>query len=212
LGPALAGGDHYDGKPLYEIPDAGAVVNPLVIPNGLSADLLAPPEPEAVAALRARIRGRTVVSKVVRRHPDKRWIWAIETVGTVKQPGWRPLLIACGGLEAHGAEVLATAAHAGLRVVERGFPERGVRGLLASLEGLDAAEVVNLQSPLDPDGSRPEAPHAPVAADEGDGGANRAKTDSVGEVNNARKGVLHTMFEGQRDQGHCPGEPRFRGV
>jgi glycosyltransferase involved in cell wall biosynthesis len=132
----------------------GLGVNPLVIPNGLSADLLVPPKPEAVSAFRARTRGRTIVSKVARWHPDKRWLWAIDTVGAMKQLGWRPLLIARGGVEAHGAEVLATAAYAGLRVAERNLPERGVRGLLAALEGVDAADVVSLRSPLDADSSR----------------------------------------------------------
>jgi len=132
----------------------GLGVNPLVIPNGLSADLLVPPKPEAVLAFRARTRGRTVVSKVARWHPDKRWLWAIDTVAAMKQLGWRPLLIARGGVEAHGAEVLATAAYAGLRVAERNLPERGVRGLLAALEGVDAADVVSLRSPLDADSSR----------------------------------------------------------
>jgi hypothetical protein len=109
------------------------------------------PAPEAC---RARLPRRTVVSKVARWHPDKRWLFAIDTVGDMQRLGWRPLLIARGGVEAHGAEVLATAASTGLRVVERPLPQRGARGLLQALEGLEAVDVVSLTSPLDADSSR----------------------------------------------------------
>jgi hypothetical protein len=43
----------------------------------------------------------------------------VATLAAMKRQGWRPLLIARGGIEAHGHEVLAAAAAAGLRVVER---------------------------------------------------------------------------------------------
>lgn len=76
----------------------GLGVSPLVIPNGLSADTLLPPGREAVATFRARVRGRTVVSKVARWDPSKRWLLAIDTVGAMKRVGWQPLLIARGGL------------------------------------------------------------------------------------------------------------------
>jgi glycosyltransferase involved in cell wall biosynthesis/ribosome-associated translation inhibitor RaiA len=126
-------------------------VHPLVIPNGLSADTLLPPEREAVASFKARVRGRTVVSKVARWDPSKRWLLAVDTVGAMKRVGWQPLLIARGGVEPHGAEVLAAAAAAGLRVVDRGLPQRGVHGLPQALQGLDGVDILNLCSPLDPE-------------------------------------------------------------
>ena len=128
----------------------GLGVNPLVIPNGLSAEALIPPERQAVAAFRARLRQRTVLCKVARWDPDKRWLLAIDIVGALKQQGWRPLLIARGGVEAHGGEVLAAAAGAGLRVTERMFPEPGVHGLLNAMEALEGIEVVSLRSPITP--------------------------------------------------------------
>src|SRR6266511_1570985 len=129
-------------------------VTSFVIPNGLSADALLQPEPEAVAAFHTRVRGRTVVSKVARWDPNKRWLLAIDTVGAMKRLGWQPLLIARGGVEAHGAEVLAAAAATGLQVAERPLPQRGVRGLLQALEHLDEVDMVSLDSPLDPDSRR----------------------------------------------------------
>jgi glycosyltransferase involved in cell wall biosynthesis len=83
--------------------------------------------------------------------PDKRWLLTIDTVGAMKQMDLQPLLIARGGVEAHGAEVLATAAALGLRVVERTLPHAGVQGLLEVLVDLEAADVVSLRSPIDSD-------------------------------------------------------------
>lgn len=129
-------------------------VNPLVLPNGLTADALVLPDREAVAALRSRLRHRTVLSKVARWDPDKRWLLAIQTVRVLKDQGWQPLLIARGGMEAHGAEVLAAAAAAGLRVVERAGPTLGTRGLLQAVEGVHEADMVCLRTPLDPESCR----------------------------------------------------------
>jgi glycosyltransferase involved in cell wall biosynthesis len=129
-------------------------VDPLVIPNGLSAEALLLPEREAVQAFRIRVRGRTVLSKVARWDPDKHWLLAIHIIKMLKQHGWQPLLIARGGVEAHGADVLHAAAAAGLRVVESASAEGGVHGLLHSMEALQEADVVNLRSPLDAAGRR----------------------------------------------------------
>jgi len=70
----------------------------------------------------------------------------------MKRVGWQPLLIARGGVESYGAEVLAAAARAGLRVVDRLLRQPGVRGLMQALEGLGEIDILNLCSPLDPEG------------------------------------------------------------
>jgi glycosyltransferase involved in cell wall biosynthesis len=132
----------------------GLGVNPLVIPNGLSTEALISPERRAVAAFRSRLRHRTVLCKVARWDPDKRWLLAIDIVGALKRRGWRPLLIARGGVEAHGYEVLTAATSSGLRVVERVLPEPGVRGLMQAMEGLRDYDIVNLCSPLNADTQR----------------------------------------------------------
>ena len=136
----------------YQLWERG--VNPLIIPNGLTAEALVPPDREAVAALRSRLRNRTLLSKVARWDPDKRWLLAIDTVRVLKNLGWRPLLLARGGVERHGAEVLAQAAAAGLGVAERTSPVEGVHGLLQSLEGIGDADIVHLRTPLDPESCR----------------------------------------------------------
>ena len=80
--------------------------------------------------------------------PDKRWLLAVETLSLLKQQGWQPLLLARGGVEAHGAEVLRAAAMAGLRVAER-TAGPGVRGFLDTLDALDTIGFVGLRTPLD---------------------------------------------------------------
>jgi glycosyltransferase involved in cell wall biosynthesis len=136
----------------YQLWERG--VHALVIPNGLTADAFAPPNREAVAVLRSHLHGRMLLSKVARWDPDKRWLLAIDTVRVLKNLGWRPLLLARGGIEWHGAEVLAKAAAAGLRVAERNSPVEGVRDLLRILEGIGEADIVHLRRPLDPESCR----------------------------------------------------------
>jgi glycosyltransferase involved in cell wall biosynthesis len=123
-------------------------VNPLVIPNGLSTEALILPERHAMAAFRMRLRHRTVLCKVARWDPDKQWLLAIDIVGALKQQGWRPLLVARGGVEAHGNEVLGAAGRAGLRVAERVFPQAGTQGFLKAMEDLEEIDVVSLRSPI----------------------------------------------------------------
>lgn len=132
----------------------GLGVDPLVIPNGLSAEALDPPDRSATTAFRQRLRDRVVLTKVARWDPDKRWLLAVDTVGELKRSGCRPLLIARGGVEAHGAEVLARAAATGLRVVDRAVAPRGVAGLLDSVSDLGDADIVSLRSHLTPDARR----------------------------------------------------------
>jgi hypothetical protein len=111
----------------------GLGVQALAMPNGLSADAFLSPERQAVAEFRTRLRDRVVITKMARWDPDKRWLLAIDTVSAVQRQGWRPLFIARGGMEAHGAEVIRAAIAKGLRVVERPFPQPGPRGLLRSV-------------------------------------------------------------------------------
>jgi glycosyltransferase involved in cell wall biosynthesis len=129
-------------------------VEALVVPNGLSEDAFLAPDPEACSQLRRRLRDRTVVVKMARWDPDKRWLATIRTVAEMKRAGWNPLLVARGGNEPHGAEVLAAVDALGLRRVDRAAPEPGAPGLLAALGDVRGADVVNLRSHVDPDARR----------------------------------------------------------
>jgi glycosyltransferase involved in cell wall biosynthesis len=125
-------------------------VDPAVIPNGLPGDAFDPPDRAAVGALHHRFRDRLVVVKMARFDPDKRWLAAVEAVALMKQAGWRPLLVARGGAEPHGAEVEAAMRANGLHRVDREWRQAGARGLLDALRDVDTADVVSLRSHVDP--------------------------------------------------------------
>jgi glycosyltransferase involved in cell wall biosynthesis len=129
-------------------------VDPLVIPNGLGWDAFEPPDRGACAEIRRRFRDRTVVTKMARWDPDKCWLGTVEIVAAMKRAGWRPLLLARGGSEPHGAEVLAAMEARGLRRIDREWHEPGAGGLLEALREVDGADVVNLRSRVDLDGRR----------------------------------------------------------
>lgn len=129
-------------------------VDPLVVPNGIPNEWLKPPNRSAVAAFRRAFKGRVVLTKVARWDPDKRWVLAVELLAELKRRGWNPLLIARGGVEAHGAEVFARARALTLRVGERTIEYPGDRGLIRSLGGLEDVDLVSLLSHLPPESSR----------------------------------------------------------
>lgn len=124
-------------------------VNPLVIPNGLPDDAFAPPNKAAQLEFLRRFWGRTLLTKMARWDPDKCWLAAVDIVAEMKRRNLRPLLIARGGNEPHGQEVLEAARARGLNVIHRKSVSDGVEGLLGSLEDVDGADVVNLQSHVD---------------------------------------------------------------
>jgi glycosyltransferase involved in cell wall biosynthesis len=125
-------------------------VDPLVVPNGLPTDAFSAPDRSACEALRRRFRDRTVLVKMARFDPDKRWLGAVRAAAELKRLGLRPLLFARGGSEAHGREVLAEIAAHGLSRVDRQWREPGARGLLDAVRDVGGADVVNLRSHVDP--------------------------------------------------------------
>ncbi len=57
-----------------------------------------------------------VLAKIARWDPDKRWNMAIEATARLKARGLKTTLIARGGMEGYGEEVLYNARSLGLRV------------------------------------------------------------------------------------------------
>jgi glycosyltransferase involved in cell wall biosynthesis len=129
-------------------------VDALVVPNGLPAHAYLPADASAVGRLRSRLRDRVVLTKMARFDPDKRWLGAVEIVREMKQRGLRPLLVARGGSEAHGHDVMRAAHAAGLRVADRNGAATGIEGLVDRLDSVGDVDVVNLQVPVDPDSRR----------------------------------------------------------
>src|SRR5262249_23716105 len=115
-------------------------VDATVIANGLGADAFLEPDQSAVWALRRRFQNRTVLGKVARWDPEKNWLLAVAIVAELKRYGWKPLLLARGGVEGHGAEVMAAAKDAGLQVVARALDEPGAQGLLGAIGDVNGAD------------------------------------------------------------------------
>jgi glycosyltransferase involved in cell wall biosynthesis len=132
----------------------GLGIDPLVIPNGLSPHCFEPPDRKAVAGMRGRLRDRTVLAKVARWDPDKRWLAAIDLVAEMKRQGWQPLLVARGGMESHRGEVLQAAWAHRLRVSERAWTRPGAGGLAEVLRDPGESDVIELRSHVDPEGRR----------------------------------------------------------
>jgi glycosyltransferase involved in cell wall biosynthesis len=108
-----------------------------------------------VGRLRCRFKDRVVLTKMARWDPDKRWLPTIEIVAQLKREGWRPLLVARGGHESHGADVLRRAWQRGLRVVDCVTAKPGATDLMEALAAVgEDADVVNLRAHVDPEARR----------------------------------------------------------
>jgi glycosyltransferase involved in cell wall biosynthesis len=125
----------------------------IAIPNGLGPDAFLPIAPAAVREVRRRGANRLLLAKVARFDPDKQWLQAIDVIGALKASGLAPLLIARGGIESHGNDVLLRCAARGLRVRRVVCDPKG-EGLVRALEGLDSIDVLFLESHLDAEARR----------------------------------------------------------
>lgn len=84
-------------------------VDPVVIPNGIATEWLAPCDPASARAFRSVAPGRLLLAKVARWDPDKRWTMALEAVAELKMHGMRPLLVARGARAARRGGACASA-------------------------------------------------------------------------------------------------------
>ena len=123
-------------------------VDPRVIPNGIAPQWLAPADRSAVSCLRRSIGQRLLLAKVARWDPDKRWLMAIDAVGDLKVRGLRPLLVARGGMEAHGREVIARARAAGLEAAHATCADGSAAALCQAVGTARPSDIVLVQSAL----------------------------------------------------------------
>ena len=82
-------------------------VNPLVIPNGIPESSLDDVDTKASSRLVKSLDADLILAKIARWDPDKRWNAAFEAAARLKARGLRTVLLARGGIEHHGEEVLA---------------------------------------------------------------------------------------------------------
>ena len=120
-------------------------VDPLIIPNGIPADLLQPPPQAAVSRVRSRLAGgdNILLFKVGRYDPAKCWLSAIEAAAQLKQNGEQVRFLCRGGIEEYGGFVFT-------RALELGLSIKGVEGCPATWdEALEAIEAVGIADVYD---------------------------------------------------------------
>jgi glycosyltransferase involved in cell wall biosynthesis len=115
--------------------------NPLVIPNGIPEPALAPVDGAGVAAIRDAAATPCLAVKIGRFSPDKRWIQAVEAIAHLRAAGLPARMLTRGGIEPHGAEVLARAAALGLDVAGWTARVAGPEGIAAALSAATAPRV-----------------------------------------------------------------------
>jgi glycosyltransferase involved in cell wall biosynthesis len=129
-------------------------VDAYVTPNGISDYWLRPIDHESKAMFQALFPGRLVLTKVARWDPDKRWHQAIDAVADLKRSGLRPLLLARGGSEPHGVEVLGRAAVQGLSVGQAVDYSESVPSFIDALAETCQTDAIILREPLGTDQRR----------------------------------------------------------
>jgi glycosyltransferase involved in cell wall biosynthesis len=121
-------------------------LDPLIIPNGIPAELLRPPPTAAVDQVRRKLAGdgTLFLFKVGRYDPDKCWLSSMEATAQLKGAGRAVRFLCRGGIEGYGSGVLQHARELGLVVKDvEGHPETWSEALDA-IESVGPAEVYNL--------------------------------------------------------------------
>jgi glycosyltransferase involved in cell wall biosynthesis len=126
-------------------------VNPLVIPNGIPRRLLDPVDSTCGRALRESMSGEPLLLKVARFDPDKRWAMALETTAQLKEAGAAPTLVARGGLEGHGSEVLAHARALDLTVRNVRISTQTAEAYSHAFSQAGQADILNVTSSMNQD-------------------------------------------------------------
>ena len=121
-------------------------INSTVIPNGIPENLLGEIDKTESDKLRAKIKSDLLMTKVARYDPTKGWNEAVEATARLKQRGKKALLLARGGIEPFGEEVLYNAHHLGLKVKDVYAQGSGTSECLDAIaEGAEKADVVNMK-------------------------------------------------------------------
>ena len=123
----------------------GMGLNPLVIPNGIPDSLLNSVDANAVTKLRKSLDADLILTKVARWDPDKRWNMAVEATARLKARGIRTLLLARGGMEPHGEEVIHNARSLGLTVKEARTEGNTFEDYIQAIGDDGRADILNIR-------------------------------------------------------------------
>ena len=120
-------------------------VNPLVIPNGIPESALVGAGDWTAARLKERLGADVLLTKVARYDPTKGWLQAVEATARLNRGGRKAVLLARGGIEPFGEEVMRTARNHGMYVRDVSANGPGVQAALDAIGESGEAEVLNLR-------------------------------------------------------------------
>jgi len=122
-------------------------LNPLVIPNGIPISLLRRVDDAEAGRVKELLDADMVLCKVARWDPAKRWRQAVEATARLNDMGMRTVLVARGGTEPYGEQVIDKARALGLKVKEA-TTFHSTHDSLSALRNTRPAHVVDIRSPL----------------------------------------------------------------
>ena len=126
-------------------------VNPLVISNGIPESALDDVDTNVSSRLSRSLDADVILAKIARWDPDKRWNAAFAAAARLKDSGLRTVLLARGGIEHHGEEVLRNARSLGLRVKDIGSSTGSLKDQLDAIGDRDGADVLNIRFNCSPE-------------------------------------------------------------
>lgn len=126
-------------------------LNPFVIPNGVPKSLFQNVDDRMADELRRVLGADLVLCKVARWDPDKGWNGAVEAVAKLKEKGIKTVLVARGGMEPHGQQVIKKARSLGLTVKEASTKPGSTNGYLTALREASPADIIDVRFHLPQD-------------------------------------------------------------
>jgi glycosyltransferase involved in cell wall biosynthesis len=124
-------------------------VEAAILPNGIADRYLKPLPPSDVTAMRKAFGDRPTFVKVARFDVDKRWLWAIDAIATMRDAGMRPRFVMRGSRSPYAELVGDRIFSHGLNVERLALPPTATSRDLAAAISTTTAEVVFLDFFID---------------------------------------------------------------
>jgi len=123
----------------------GMGLKTFVIPNGIPRFLLEDVDENLVTRLKGALDADLILAKVARWDPDKQWIMAVEATARLKTRGYKVVLLARGGIEPYGGEVIQRAVSLGLTISEAVTSGNSLDDYLNAIEANRGADIINIK-------------------------------------------------------------------
>ena len=123
----------------------GMGLNSLVIPNGIPTSLLNGVDAEMSANLRRSIHANLLLTKVARWDPAKRWDTALEAIARLKDEGRKTVLLARGGMEPYGEDLIDMGRSLDLTVKEVGAKGEALEDYFEAICDKGEADILNIK-------------------------------------------------------------------